>query len=128
MLYGPEKLRCFKVWTSLGIARNLLPFLLKSEQIDLQAINRFWYEAGVGRVITRIEFTKPVTFTWSQGQTYSKTLFEFNSLKDSLDFVSGKQVYSMQNYGVVKIKNDIYAFENESEMPSFRKMSILSMD
>ena len=52
------------VWTSYGIAMVALPFLEEVEQINLQALNLFWYQIAISRVQTIIYEACPMFFYW----------------------------------------------------------------
>ena len=49
-----------RVWTSYGIFNEVLPNLFPHEQINLQSVNRFFYDIAVSRVQISIE--KPTLF------------------------------------------------------------------
>ena len=44
------KQQCYKIRISYGIVRVMLDFLLPLEVIELQALDKFFYEVAVSRV------------------------------------------------------------------------------
>ena len=63
-----------KVWTSYGIMMAVLPYLSNQEQINLQALNRFFYEIAVSRVQVSIKLPLP-TYLYSNKSTLKLSKF-----------------------------------------------------
>ena len=74
-----------RVWTSIGIGMNMLPFLGKLEQLTLQQLNKFWYRAAIGRVQVTIILEPPFYFTLRTGFDFRDTLFKFNRITMELE-------------------------------------------
>lgn len=54
---------CRKMYTSFGAMRETMEFLNEIEQVVLQALNKWWYVIGVGRVQTRTRQTSVFYFS-----------------------------------------------------------------
>ena len=74
MQLNADKTQGWRVYTSLGIFSQMMPFLDPSEQTTLQQSCQFCYESAVGRVQTRV-FLKKNFFFWKYDEIYQVTAF-----------------------------------------------------
>ena len=63
-LYTASKATCEWLMKSYGGMIVTLNFLEPIEQLQMQAINRWWFDKGVGRVQVRIKLPQTCYFTW----------------------------------------------------------------
>ena len=77
MSMNASKAQSRRVWTSFGIAVRLFPFLSAKEVCFHQRLNRFFYEAAVGRVITRLNVEQDHFFTYWQGGLLSNVVVAY---------------------------------------------------
>ena len=62
MKLNADKSKSYRLWTSYGVATQLLQYLPRLETIRLQALNQFSYEVLISRVQTQLQFFTPFYF------------------------------------------------------------------
>ena len=74
-----RKERAWLVCTSLGINCQMIAFLDLTEQLELQTINKFFYESAVGRVQSFIRVDEPYYFMFPPSyNAYIRSIFVYN--------------------------------------------------
>ena len=77
-VYLTTKRHSYRVWTSFGITKQMIPFLDTLEQIHLQTVNMFWYKIAVSRVQSVIP-VHMLYFAWSESAMFRRTIFQINA-------------------------------------------------
>ena len=73
---GPaSKKVAYKVITSFGINHQMINCLSQLEQIELQLVNKFFYNSAVSRVQYLINVKGWLLFSYPYGKTFSNTAF-----------------------------------------------------
>ena len=108
-----------KVWTSFAIMLHVFPFLLKPQQIEVQAVNQFFYQTAVGRSVLSLALTAEIYFLeidrWNpeERRHYWNTMFSVDTARER--YSRTKSDPSTYHPFCVQIKDKIYALQQAAE-------------
>ena len=110
----PSKQQCFKLWTSYGVWMVLLDWMSWLEKIELQLMNKFFYEKAISRVCMSVDLPRTY-FTWdtSKDCIYMVNLSElsFSSQnKSRCTILKRKGGLDLTKCMTVQVHQSLYAF------------------
>ena len=112
-----SKAKARLVYTSYGIANQLMPFLEAQERLSGQLANQFCYEIAVGRVCPNVRTESPQwLFWWKLDPFYSSTpntILIYNIRSGKVHEVTDRALITF-SFQHLQLKNNLFAFKQRA--------------